>query len=266
MKTHYRLLIVTLLVLSCAITAVWAAPEIIAHRGASYEAPENTLASAKLAWKQNADAVEIDVYLTADHQIAIMHDATTTRTTGVAMKMRTSELADLRKLDAGRWKGLKWAGEKIPTLAEELKLLPPGKKLFVEVKCGAEIVPYLLKAFDDSRVDPKQIVVISFQADVVRDVEKHRPGLRTYYLCSPNPRNVDKLLRVMRVIGTDGVNGGDSAGFNAEVFAKFRQAGFGVYVWTVDNPKVAQRYADLGVDGITTNRPAFMRDALAAPK
>lgn len=263
MNTHGCILIAILLMLLCAATATAAAPEIIAHRGASYDAPENTLASVNLAWKQNADACELDIYLTADHQIAVMHDSTTTRTTGVAMKVSSSDMADLRKLDAGRSKGRQWAGEKIPTLAEVLKTIPEGKRLFVEIKCNAEILPYLLKALDDSGKDQKQIVVISFYPDVVRDLEKMRPQLKTYYLCSPKPSNADKLARVARVIGTDGIDAASSDGFNAAVIAKFREANLGVYVWTVDDETIARGYAALGIDGITTNKPAYMRGILA---
>lgn len=252
---------IILFVLLCPLPAA-AAPEIIAHRGASYDAPENTVAAAKLAWQQNADAVEIDVYLTTDKQIAVMHDSTTTRTTGVAMKISSSEMADLRKLDAGKWKAPRYAGEPIPTLQEVLRTLPEGKRLFVEVKCGAEIVPYLLRVLDDSGKDMKQIVVISFQADVVRDVEKARPELKTYYLCSPNAGNVDKLIRITRVIGSDGIDANGTKGFDGGVIAKIRAAGMGVYVWTIDSPAAARRYAQLGVDGITTNRPAYLRAVL----
>lgn len=256
--------IVALLALFTAVLPAAAAPEIIAHRGASYDAPENTLASAKLAWKQNADAVEIDVYLTADRQIAVMHDSTTTRTTGVAMKIRTSDMAELRKLDAGKKKGPQWTGEKIPTLPEILKTLPDGKRLFIEIKCNSEILPYLLQTLDASGKNQAQIVVISFYADVIRDLEKLRPELMTYYLCSPRPANVDKLVRLARVIGTDGINGSAADGFNAEVIAKIRDAKMGAYVWTVDDPAVARRYAEMGIDGITTNRPAYLRSVLAA--
>jgi len=258
-----RLFTLTLIILSI-VPAAAAAPEIIAHRGASYQAPENTVAAFNLAWKENADACELDCYLTADHQIAVMHDGTTARTTGVSMKMRTTEWADLRKLDAGKWKGRQYTGEKIPTLAEALKTMPAGKRFFVEVKCGAEIVPYLLQVFDASGKDTKQLVVISFYPEVIREVEKLRPQLKTYYLCSPKPANVEKLTRIAKVIGADGIDGNGTAGFDANVIAAFRKAGLGVYVWTIDDPTVARKYASLGIDGITTNKPAFMRTALAA--
>ncbi len=258
-----RVCIVLTLIL-CSLPAA-AAPEIVAHRGASYAAPENTVAAFDLAWRENADACELDCYLTADKQIAVLHDATTTRTTGVALRVRSSYLDELRRLDAGKWKSLRYTGEKIPTLAESLATMPKGKRFFVEVKCGAEIVPYLLPVLDASGKDLEQLVVISFNADVIRDVEKARPRLKTYYLCSPKAANAEKLIRIARVIGTDGINGAASKGFDESVIASFRAAGLGVYVWTIDDEASIRRYAGMGVDGITTNKPAYAKSIVTTP-
>src|SRR5580698_8356847 len=101
--------------------------EIIAHRGSSFEAPENTLAAVNLAWRQRADAVEIDVHLSRDGRLVVIHDSNTRRTTGVNRKVARQTLAELHALDAGRWKGLTWLGEKIPSLEEVLASVPPGK-------------------------------------------------------------------------------------------------------------------------------------------
>src|SRR4051794_19310515 len=77
--------------------------EIVGHRGASHDAPENTVAAIKLAWKQKADASEFDVYLSKDGKIVVIHDGTTKRTAGVAKKVIDQTLAELRELDAGKW-------------------------------------------------------------------------------------------------------------------------------------------------------------------
>ena len=111
-------------------------PEIIAHRGESSLAPENTLAAVQLAWAGDADAVEIDVRLTADGHLVVCHDADTERTTGQKLVVGECTLAELRALDAGAWKGAEWAGQKIPLLAEILDTIPENKRLFVEVKVG----------------------------------------------------------------------------------------------------------------------------------
>jgi glycerophosphoryl diester phosphodiesterase len=109
---------------------------IIAHRGASHDAPENTLASFKLAWEQKADGIEGDFYLTKDGKIVCIHDKTTKRTSGqkVELDVAASTLAELRKVDVGAWKDPKYAGEKMPTLEEVLAIVPAGKVFFIEIK------------------------------------------------------------------------------------------------------------------------------------
>src|SRR3954468_15593010 len=116
---------------------------IIAHRGASRDAPENTLAAVRLAWAQHADAVEIDVHLTRDGRLAVIHDPDTQRTTGVPRIVAQSTFAELSELDAGAWKNARFAGEKIPALEDVLAVVPDGKRLFVEIKGGPEVVPEL---------------------------------------------------------------------------------------------------------------------------
>ncbi len=88
--------------------------EIIGHRGASYLAPENTLASSELAWSLGADAVETDIYLSKDNRIICSHDANTKRTTGVNLVIKETTSKELRKLDAGSFKDKKYKGE-LPT-------------------------------------------------------------------------------------------------------------------------------------------------------
>ena len=110
--------------------------EIVAHRGASFDAPENTLAAFRLAWEQGADAVEGDFYLTADQQIVCLHDKDTKRTAPnqTSRVVSKSTLAELQQLDVGSWKAEKYKGEKIPTLQEVLKVIPANKKILIEIE------------------------------------------------------------------------------------------------------------------------------------
>src|SRR5256885_16112584 len=106
--------------------------EIIAHRGASHDAPENTLAAVQLAWQQNADAVEVDVRMSKDGQLVVIHDDNTRRTGKAARKVSDQTLAELRWLDVGGWKGRQWSGERSTTLEEVMAAVPHRRRLFVE--------------------------------------------------------------------------------------------------------------------------------------
>ena len=93
-------------------------PQIIAHRGASADAPENTLAAFRLGWEQDADGIEGDFRLSADGRIVCIHDDDTQRVAGSRLVVSETSYNDLHALDVGRWKGEQWRGERIPSLAE----------------------------------------------------------------------------------------------------------------------------------------------------
>ena len=102
--------------------------EIVAHRGASHDAPENTLPALRLAWEQGADASEFDVYLTKDGRVAVIHDKDTKRVAAVDKRVADQTLAELKALDVGRWKAPRFAGTTVPTLEEMLADVPDGKQ------------------------------------------------------------------------------------------------------------------------------------------
>lgn len=134
-----------LCLLVSALGAAARGQEIVAHRGASFDAPENTLSAFRLAWKLNADVIEGDFYLTKDEQIVCIHDKTTKRVAPkqTSLTIARSTLAELRALDVGSWKHPRFANERIPLLEEVLATVPEGKRIFVEIKCGPEIIPHL---------------------------------------------------------------------------------------------------------------------------
>ena len=150
--------------------------EIVAHRGASFDAPENTVAAIKLAWEQKADAAEFDVFLSKDGKIVVIHDADTKRTAGVDRKVADTTLEELRKLDVGKWKDAKFAGEKIPTLEEMLATVPAGKRVFIEVKCGPEIVPELDRVLKASEAQAGADARDQLQCGRGRGGEEGPPG------------------------------------------------------------------------------------------
>jgi glycerophosphoryl diester phosphodiesterase len=230
-------------------------PMIIAHRGASFHAPENTIAAVELAWRVHSDAVEIDIRQSRDGKVVVIHDPSTVRTTGVDWQVAERTFAELRTLDAGRVKGVEWAGEKIPALEEVLRTVPQSKRLFIEIKCGQEIIPEFLTVIEASGIAKGQLAVISFHADVLDEIKKCHPELETYWLCKRSSDNLEELLAKTLEIQADGVDAQASDALNEELIGKFRQAGLQIYAWTVDDLLVAKRLTTLGIDGITTNKP-----------
>lgn len=241
---------------------------IIGHRGASREAPENTLASFRLAFEQGADGIESDFRLTADGTIVCLHDAGTGRTAGKSLEVAASTAQELGRLEVGGWKGKAWTGERIPTLAEVLALLPAGKLLLIELKCGPEIIPALGAALAASQVAPEQIRFLAFDAELILAVKERLPGYRACWLTDyrfrggwhPAPAEVLATLRRCRA---DGLASRSRSLLDAPFVAALRRESFEIHVWTVDGAAEAERLHDLGVDSIMTNRPGWLRSALA---
>ncbi len=243
--------------------------EIIAHRGASYLAPENTMASVMLGWEKGAD-VEVDVYLSADKRIVVIHDSTTKRTGGTELKVEEATSLELRELDVGHFKAEEFAGEQIPFLADVIETIPSGRKLYIEIKCGTEILPFLHKLVVDSG-KMSQIVIIGFDLDTVT-MSRKLIDVPTYWLKGTAKDKETKewiphdpqLIRIAEDNGLDGVDV-HYAGVTKEFADSARSAGQKLYVWTVDDPAEAARLAKLGVAGITTNRPGWLREQLKNP-
>ncbi|HSL85696.1 MAG TPA: glycerophosphodiester phosphodiesterase [Bacteroidales bacterium] len=234
--------------------------QIIGHRGASYLAPENTVASARLAWELGADAVEVDIYLTADNKVICLHDANTKRTTGQDFAIKETSSRVLRKLDAGSFKDEKYRGEKIPFLREVIKTIPQGKELVVELKCGSEVLPYLKK--DIERYGRgKRFVFICFDFKTITDTKKVFPENSCYWLCS-NRELFNQTLPKVPEADLQGVSLSYSI-ITPEVAEMVRNMDLELFVWTVNNTEEAKRLIGLGVKGITTDRPGWLREQLS---
>jgi glycerophosphoryl diester phosphodiesterase len=219
------------------------AVEIIAHRGFSARAPENTLAAFELGWKHQTDACELDVYLTADGKTAVIHDKDTKRTAGVTLDVAKSKQAELTALDAGSWKGKEWANEKIPTLEQALATLPKGKqRFFIEVKCGAEIVPELKRILEPMKDRAAQLAIIAFKRDAAAESKKAMPWIKVYRLASgktkdKKPTDLTQLIADTTADKLDGLDlGVADFPWDEAMVKQIRDAGFGLYVWTVNKP------------------------------
>ncbi|HBL76196.1 MAG TPA: glycerophosphodiester phosphodiesterase [Prolixibacteraceae bacterium] len=233
----------------------------IGHRGASYVAPENTVASAKLGWEVGADAVEIDIQLTKDNRVMVHHDSNTKRQTGVDRKIKDTTSEELRKLDAGSFKDEKYKGEKIPFLEEIVSIIPEGKLLVIEIKCGSEVIPFTKEIIDASG-KKDQIKFISFGWQTILDAKKAFPDNKCYWLSSVGP-DVKLKIKDAAKHGLDGLDLRNTI-IDAKMMKNANKLGLEMICWTVDDPQEAKRMIALGVQGITTNRPDWLKEQVNA--
>ncbi|MHB9029380.1 MAG: glycerophosphodiester phosphodiesterase family protein [Candidatus Latescibacterota bacterium] len=250
-------------------------PAIIAHRGASGRAPENTRVAVQLAWELGADAAEIDIQLTADQRIVAIHDANAKRTTGVDLAVAQTPSERLRALDAGSFKSAEYAGEKIPFLEEIIATVPANRRLVVEIKCGTEILPFLAKVIENCG-KRGHLVFIGFGFPVMRECKALMPDIPAYWLCMVDTADssgtpalksgdfrapVPEALDAVKEAGLDGIDIGH-AGVDAPLVKMVMDRGLDLLVWTVNDPARARELAAIGVRGITTDQPDVIREKM----
>jgi glycerophosphoryl diester phosphodiesterase len=244
--------------------------KLIAHRGASHDAPENTLAALRLGYAQGADAGEVDVHLSGDARIVVHHDADTGRTTGRPQTLAALTAGELRRLNVGQWG--RWQGsafaEGIPLLGEVLAVVPAGRRLFIEMKVGAEILPELERVIRASGLDARQLPLITFDLAAARTTKLRLPAHEVCWIVEHpafgRAPQLDDLIRQTKAAGLDGLDLEYKFPIDTGFVRQVHTAGLKLYTWTVDDPTVARRLATAGLDGLTTNRPGWLRDQLAA--
>lgn len=243
---------------------------LIAHRGASREAPENTLGAFRLAWQEGADGIEADFRLTLDGRIVCLHDATTGRTAGVDLAVAQTPFDKLRRLDAGLWKGDAWQGERIPLLEEILDELPADKRFFIELKGGGEMIAPLKRLLSGYGAATGRLRLLAFDTGLVARLKDQLPDIR---VCLNVFQRWRPLLRsrgaaqeeIMATLGNcraDGLSSQASPLLDSPFVDGLHRSGMEVHVWTVDSVRAASHYRILGVDSIMTNRPGWLRRRL----
>ncbi|GGT24062.1 hydrolase [Streptomyces purpureus] len=253
-------------------------PLVIAHRGASAYAPENTLAAVDEARVMGFTWVENDVQRTRDGQLVVMHDESLARTTDVEQrfpgrspwKVKDFTAAEIARLDAGSWFGSRWAGARVPTLAQYLdRVERNGQNLLLEIK-KPELYPGIEgdtlrvlgeRGWLDRHHVAERLVVQSFGADTVRAVHDRRPDVVTGFLGTPKVSELPAYARF-----TDQINPSHTTIDAAYVAAVHRLKGahgwpLQVSTWTVNDAAAARRVAGYGVDAIITNKPDVVQEA-----
>ncbi|MFJ4563238.1 glycerophosphodiester phosphodiesterase [Streptomyces caelestis] len=254
-------------------------PLVIAHRGASAYAPENTLAAVDKAAELGIRWVENDVQRTRDGELVVLHDDNLRRTTDVEevfpgrapWKVRDFTAAEISRLDAGSWFGPAYAGARVPTLEQFVhRVERHHQKLLLEIK-NPELYPGIerqtLKVLgnegwlDRSHVRGR-LIVQSFSADSVRTVHELKPAVKTGLLGTPPVSGLPVYAGFADQINPS--YGSLSTAYVASVQAFTGPHGrpLEVFTWTVDDAATAQRVAGYGVDGIITNKPDVVREAV----
>jgi len=244
---------------------------VVAHRGASAQAPENTMEAFRLGVEAGADAIELDVHLTADGQLAVIHDDTLDRTTDRTGRVAELTMDQIREADAGATfarpddAGFPYAGEglRVPTLPEVLAWLPEGIGLVVEIKARAA-ADAVVEAFRGQAVrEGDRLAVISFDEATIERVRELDPGIRTGYLLVPTQPIEPALTWATEhghvgVFPWEGDLGMDPLPLMVQAHAYGREIG----CYVVNDPQRMQHLAACGLWGFVTDVPDVARAAL----
>jgi glycerophosphoryl diester phosphodiesterase len=226
---------------------------VIAHRGASGHAPENTLAAFKRAVALGATFIETDLQLTRDSRLVAMHDATVNRTTNGQGKVHDLTLMELRRLDAGSWFGSEFAGERIPTMDDILEFSKKHDVVFyLELKPGGSWggEHALVGALRESGEIPRS-VVISFDADILARLRRIEPTIMTGLLYDGQIE--EPLSKALEVGARQLAVRGDLV--TPALLKDARKRDLQVVCWTVNHPAHIRMLLAAGVDGIMSDYP-----------
>ena len=231
---------------------------LICHRGESFDAPENTLPAYRMAVERGF-GFECDIYLSRDGRVFTFHDRDLNRTTAGANTNRCADVdweGTVSKLDVGnwgKWKDSKYKGTRPALLEEVLDLARDGRRIYIEVKTGPEIVPHVKRILAaQAKATPENILFISFNAAACRALKEALPEYKVYFLCAN--KTAEQVIELVRGCKADGVDiRYDSAVHTAEFVRTVRNAGLEFHIWTVDDPKKTVEAFGRGVQTVTTN-------------
>jgi len=279
---------VSILAVSLALAGFAAEPAfdtLIAHRGESHDAPENTLPAYKTAVERGF-GFECDIYRSADGRLFTFHDKDLKRTTGGACSLAcvkadwTNQISKANVGGWGKWKGSRFDGTRPALLSEVLALARPGRQIYVEVKGGDSAVGWVpdikRTVADATNATPESVVFICFSAKACAELKRLMPNFRVYWLtdCRTARKGAKKgekkwaalppeqLVAKLRSIGADGVDIRYRPDvITADYVSAVKAAGFSFHVWTVDDPALAKKAFAAGVATVTTNRAKFILDS-----
>ena len=252
-----------ILLAGCSTIRVPAPDTLIAHRGESFDAPENTIAAYRTAVERGF-GFECDIYRSKDGRFFTFHDGNLTRTTDGRCTNRCVDVtwADLAAVNVGGWG--KWKGTRFdpmrPALLEEvLDLARPGRKIYVEVKADDASAAWVPEIRDVVRRHPKAspetVLFIAFGRKTCAELKRLMPEYKVYLLVGGPIKPVDQVLSMLRDCGADGVDEAFIPSLITEDYIRtVKEAGYEFHAWTIDDPEIAELAFRRGADTVTTNR------------
>lgn len=235
---------------------------VIAHRGASAYAPENTFAAFDKALALGAHEAELDVHLSRDGQVVVIHDATVDRTTGGAGAVASLTLAQLKGLDAGAWFSAEFAGQRIPALGEVLERYRGRLHLHIELKPKSEAVAERVADLVRGHGMAESVTVISFHRGLVEHLRESAPEIPAGLLVQ---RAAEADTRRAVAKGLTAIYArGDS--LTVDSVRQLREQGLAVFAWDVQNEAEMWRLVAVGVDGVALDFPDRLVEYLASSK
>lgn len=257
---------------------------LIAHQGASRDAPGNTLPAFRLAVERGF-GFECDINVSTDGKVFTFHDDTLARTTDGADKRRVDDLAwaEIESIDAGgwgKWKGSRFAGTRPALLEEVLELARDGRWIYLDTKPRPEIVPLVARALaGQGRANPSNVLFIASSEEVCAAYKRELPEYKVFWISftrgrvgQPHkppapPITAAEVVETLRRVGADGVDMQfDPAVHDEDYIRAVHDAGFEFHVWTVNDPELARLAFRRGVTSLTTDSPDACFDISCAPR
>jgi glycerophosphoryl diester phosphodiesterase len=240
-------------------------PTIFAHRGASAYTPENTLAAFELAVLQKADAIELDVKLSSDQNVVVIHDQTVDRTTDGTGRVRDLPLAAMLELDAGSHFDTAYKGEPIPTLSQVFETI--GRKIFINIELtnyssSSDSLPERVAELTKIHGLADNVLFSSFHPNVLRRIHRLLPTVPIGFLTHSGLSGVLARTWLGRALVNYQAIHPELQEASQELVNNMHQAGYRVHVYTVNLVKDMTRLFSYGIDGIFTDDPIRARDAL----
>lgn len=233
-------------------------PVVVAHRGFSHVAPENTLIAYQRAIDAGAALAECDVHLSADGELVLMHDTSLERTTGLKRDVGDLSLSELRELEASRWFCGDLDDEPIPTLREALDLVRGHLRFIIELK-GKHTAKPVVDLLLEKGIRAEEVIIFSFQREEVSEAVRLNPELYAAYLIHEAPEEPEKRAEEL-----DFAMNSDCSGvglkhtrIDADFLAMARARGLDVFVYTMNEEAEIRAMITLGVDGVITDRPVL---------